>query len=591
MKPSSISPLKITITVLIFLSLTLRVIFIPYSNIDVTGYLLWYQKLYQQGIGETLATNFAIYTPPYTYLLALATVAHNFVPPLTAIKLIPTCFDLLGAFYIYKIVKLKYKQGDLPHLAAAIYFIAPTIVLNSSYWGQIDSLYTSLLLACLYYLMREKSFTSMLAFGLAFSIKAQAVFFLPFLGVMAIRKKMPWLYFGMIPLVYLIAILPVVFLGRPFLDVLLIYTKQSGTFVVPSMNAPNLYILFPREWYSSIFPIGIIFTVIVIAHWIYIISQDKMGMDVDNKYIILIAFTSTILVPFLLPKMHDRYFYPADVLSIVLAFYWPALWFIPVLYQFVSASAISIFLFNSNSSLVFFGFFLNAIVLAIVLKAQHLTEKSNESNRKDLSVISWLATIITPFILFGISLNFLLTPAFVRIEYAMPHIPVDQYGFNKSERFLWATQTIDYLTNNKHAKYLARLKFENRSPVFNDYEIQIVDNIKKTAQKTLAIWRLSLAASFLLGLFAWTGDWLPKFRQGIKRGGWLTIGLAAILGIASISLNHVNPNIYLQNTDTLLRLFPIRMWHDSVLFVAISTIGSGFLLAISLAKIENISRD
>ena len=548
--------------------------------------LLWYQTLYQKGIGEALATSFSNYTPPYTYFLALATLTHDLIPPLVAIKLIPIFFDLLGAFYIYKIVKLKYQQGDIPYLGAAVYFAAPTIILNSAYWGQADSLYTSFLLGCLYYLMTEKSFASMLAFGLAFSIKAQVVFFLPFLGSMAIRKRMPWLFFGMIPLVYLAAILPVVLLGRPFLDALLIYTRQSDAFAVLSMNAPNLYALFPREWYSAILPIGIAATIIIMARWVYTTSQNKMILD--NKYIILIAFISTALAPFLLPKMHDRYFYPADVLSILLAFYWPALWYIPILYQLISTSAISVFLFNGNPSFVVYGFLLNAITLTIVLRTQRLVEKRDATSQKISSALSWLAAILTPVILFGIGLNFLFTPAFIRVEYAMPHIPADQYGFSKSERFEWASQTMDYLTNNRQIQYLARLKFEDGLSVFNEHEISVVDNIKKAVQKTLVIWHLSLAASFILGLLAWAGDWLPQFRHGFKRGGWLTIGLAIILGGTVIIFN---PNTNLQNADTFMRLFPVRMWQDAFLFMAIIMIGMGFLLAIGLAEIKNNPQD
>jgi hypothetical protein len=172
----------------------------------------------------------------------------------------------------------------------------------------------------------------------------------------------------------------------------------------------------------------------------------------------------------------------------------------------------------------------------------------------------------------------------------MPYIPLTN-GFSKSERFQWASQTIDYLTNNRQTQYLARLKFEDGSPVFNDHEITVVDNIKKSVQKTLVIWHLSLAASLILGLLAWAGDWLPKFRHGIKRGGWLTIGSAIILGIAVILFNGIDPTANLQNTDTILRLFPIRFWQDSFLFMTISIIGIGSLLIISLAKIENNPQD
>ncbi len=583
-------PQKITTIALIVLSLTLRVISIssPRSNIDMDGYLLWYQTLYQQGIGKTLATDFSIYAPPYTYFLALATLTHDFIPPITAIKLIPICFDLLGAFYVYKIVKLKYQQGDIPYLASAVYFTAPTIILNSAYLGQIDSLYTSLLLVCLYFLLTEKPFISILAFGLAFSIKAQAVFFLPFLGIMTIRKRIPWLYFGLIPLVYLIAVLPTVLLGRPLLEALLIYAKQSDTFAVPSMNAPNLYSLFPPAWYSGILPIGMTAAIILIVYWIFATSKNKTVFDA--KYLILIAFISTTLVPFLLPKMHDRYFYPADVLSIVLAFYWPTLWFIPVLYQLGSIGAVSVFTFDTDPSFIIFGFILNTISLAIVLRTQRLAEKRHAANQKITFALSWLVTILTPVILFCISLNFLLAPAFVRIEYAMPRMPADQYGFSKSERFQWASLTMDYLTNDKQTHYLSRLEFENGSPVFKDHEITILDSIKKSAQNALTVGRLLLAGFFILILLAWSGNWLPQFRHGIRRGGWLTIGLAVILSIAGM-VNQINLNNYFQNTDTTLRLFPTQYWLNFFVFMTASLIGSGFLLAISLAKIETDPQD
>ncbi len=114
------------IILLILLSLVLRIICIPHTNYDMTAHNVpWYMILYQNGIAKSMATEFANYSPPYTYFLALSTFTHDFIPPLTAIKLIPICFDVLGAFFIYRIVKIKYKQGYPPALAAAIYLTAP----------------------------------------------------------------------------------------------------------------------------------------------------------------------------------------------------------------------------------------------------------------------------------------------------------------------------------------------------------------------------------------------------------------------------------------------------------------------------------
>jgi hypothetical protein len=284
--------------------------------------------------------------------------------------------------------------------------------------------------------------------------------------------------------------------------------------------------------------------------------------------------------------MHDRYFYSTDVLSIVLAFYWPTLWFIPVLYQLVSTSAISVFLFNVDSSIVVIGFLINSIALATMLKMQRVAEKRGATNQTISSALSWLAAILTPIIIIGISLNFLLTPAFIRVEYAMPHNSADSSDFTKSDRFQWASETIVYLTNDRQTQYLAKQKFTNGSPAFNVGEITVIENIKKSVQKTLVIWRLSLAISFILGLLAWAGNWLPKFRQGVKRGGWLSIGCAIIFGFTTITFNNSFFNAYIQNAHTLQSLFPIRFWQDSILFLAISIIAIGFLLVFNLAKIK-----
>jgi Gpi18-like mannosyltransferase len=122
--------------------------------------------------------------------------------------------------------------------------------LNSSYWGQIDSLYTCFLLMCLYFLLKDQSLTAMITYGLAFSIKAQAAFFAPFLMILAFQKKIPWKYFLLIPAMYLLSILPVVILGRPLLEALLIYAKQFNTYHRLSMNAPNLWFIFAQDRYQ-----------------------------------------------------------------------------------------------------------------------------------------------------------------------------------------------------------------------------------------------------------------------------------------------------------------------------------------------------
>jgi len=54
----------------------------------------------------------------------------------------------------------------------------------------------------------------------------------------------------------------------------------------------------------------------------------------------------------LLPKMHERYFYPADVFSLVAAFFIPEIWFVPIAYQVISLLSYTPFLLGANSQKV-----------------------------------------------------------------------------------------------------------------------------------------------------------------------------------------------------------------------------------------------
>ncbi|MDD2921718.1 MAG: hypothetical protein PHQ36_05465, partial [Anaerolineales bacterium] len=419
---------------------------------------------------------------------------------------------------------------------------------------------------------------AILIFGMAFAFKAQAVFLTPFLFVLALRKKIRWLYFGLVPLVYLIAVAPVVLLGRPLLETLLIYTKQSNTFDSLTMNAPNLYYLLPREWLAVIFPLGILVTITAILIWSKSAAQSEMTLDRQNM--ILLAFVSVALTPYLLPKMHDRYFYPADALSIALAFYSPTLWFVPILYQIISITAISGFLFNISPTAIGTAALVNSLTLAFILKKQRTIANLRGMSQKAGLILSWSAALLTPAILVGFALSFLLTPYFLRIAYALPS---QETGFNKSERFHWAAETTTYLGNDKKTVYLTNLKFENGNPVFNDDEIARIDSAKQVTQTIFMISRTALLGMFVLALLAWIGNSPPALRRGIKWGGALCFGFGILLGAMGLFAGMIAAS--LQGADTLARLNPIRVLQIAAALASIGIMISG----AALTKIDGLN--
>ncbi|MCL4529314.1 MAG: hypothetical protein M1282_07865, partial [Chloroflexi bacterium] len=80
---------------------------------------------------------------------------------------------------------------------------------------------------------------------------------------------------------------------------------------------------------------------------------------------------ATAFTPFLLPKMHDRYFYAADIFSIVFAVTTPKMWFLAAAYQVISLLSYTPYLFGINpESTLPTAVIVNTITLGFLLWKQ-----------------------------------------------------------------------------------------------------------------------------------------------------------------------------------------------------------------------------
>ncbi len=319
----------------IIIALVLRFSLRKFQSGDFTDFLEpWYNFIVQHGGFSALKYNFSAYTPPYLYLLVVATYLFSGFSKVFAIKLISIIFDFVCAFLTYKLVRLKYPVGKMPIVAFLGVLFAPTIFLNSSYWGQADIIYTTGLVACLYFLCLHKETLAFICFGLAFSFKLQAMFFAPVLLILWLKKVVSWKSFLLIPTVYLVAILPARVAGRPLRDLLLIYFDQANTYKELTKSAPNLYQWISNDFYTIVVPIGFLLTITVIV--LLSLCVYKSRTKVTRKLTIQLALVSSLVVPYFLPKMHDRYFFVADTISIIFGFYFPSYFFVPISIGMVS---------------------------------------------------------------------------------------------------------------------------------------------------------------------------------------------------------------------------------------------------------------
>jgi Gpi18-like mannosyltransferase len=307
-------------------------------------YIPWYRAIVDAG-SAALGTSIpnirgelgGSYTPPYYYLLYLASHFDGMQPDVYLIKALLLPFEFLAAFFAYRLVRLRYSSNTPAWLAACAVVFAPTVIANGALWGQTDILHSSLLLGVVYFALVRRYATMAMLFGAALAFKAQAVFLAPFLLMLWMRADMKLKHALLVPIAFGLMMTPALLLGRDPLEILGVYLRQGEYFRNLSMNAPNLYFLVPNSHYQPVVVMGAALTgltslVLALRPW-----WTRTSLSPSTQ--VLAATMFLALAPFLLPKMHDRYFFAADLLSIVLAFHLPQLWLVPLLLQASSGMA------------------------------------------------------------------------------------------------------------------------------------------------------------------------------------------------------------------------------------------------------------
>ncbi|MFC7527129.1 glycosyltransferase 87 family protein [Actinoplanes sp. GCM10030250] len=300
----------------------------------------WSRFIAEHGMFSALRFGFADYNVPYLYVLTGFTWldAHTPIPLMTWIKGFSAVFDAVLAYYVARLVALRGRNWRMPLLAGLTVLVLPTVVLNGAYWAQCDSIYAAFSVAGLYHLIRQRPWIGSVLIGVALALKLQTIFIFPVLLVLLLGRRMPWRSLIAFPAVYVLLAVPAWLAGRPFADLMMIYANQTKTYPSLTLNAPTIYaFITPRSpaLLETARSAGILFAIAAVLILTYLITVRRLRLS--NERLVLLAATSSMLVPFLLPGMHERYFILAEVLTVAAAFWLPrALWFVPILVQAAS---------------------------------------------------------------------------------------------------------------------------------------------------------------------------------------------------------------------------------------------------------------
>lgn len=254
------------------------------------------------------------------------------------------------------VAKVTGDQGK-GKVAAAVSFVAPTLLVNAFGFGQADVIFTSFLIGFILFAIRGKPAVASIMFGLALSIKLQAMFLSPLLLFLLLSKQMRFRNALLIPLAYAAMMVPAALAGRPWSELFMVYAGQAGMEHELSLNAPNPWWFLRWVDYRSGLIAGLVAGGFAGAAIVVIALRNK-------SQILFIATICAAVMPYVLLKMTSRYFFVADMLAIALAFSRPGLWPAAVLIQIGSLVAcLSYFTELASAPLAFIPMTLGVFML------------------------------------------------------------------------------------------------------------------------------------------------------------------------------------------------------------------------------------
>jgi len=313
------------ISTLVFVTILLRVATWNIHSPDFMSPLSpWLDIIRTEG-PSVIGANFANYNSPYLYLMWLFSLI--FPRNIDVVKSLALVLDIVLAIGIYKLVSV-FKPKPIVHiLAPFLALLMPTILFNSAAWGQCDNLLGICVVFALYFVLTKRLLPAWALVGLSFAFKMQGIFLAPFLLFISIYRRKSFISGPLVAAGTAVLVsIPPLFTGHTLMEVLnpfLLGVQPMFGRKILSFFTPNLPVWFPDAFYDVL---SIIFIGLAGLACLYLIKLgiQRLPKRLTLQSTLLIAVITLLVIPFLLPQMHERYYYQAEILLITLAIVAPA---------------------------------------------------------------------------------------------------------------------------------------------------------------------------------------------------------------------------------------------------------------------------
>ena len=311
------------------LSYILRILVVDVINGDYKFCLSkWVAEYRSLSIKDCFVKQVGNYAPFYNYFLIL--FSRLPIYDLYLIKTLSFYFEVVTAIIVMKLIaKAKQTQSNPLYLAITLLLLIP--LLNSSQWGQCDTIYTFFAVAGIYFAVNRKSILCFVMMGLSLSFKLQSILIYPVVLILLLcknsngEKYLSWKDIWYTPLVFvLINIIPAFFGGSIF-KVIYVYLDQvlvgnvghglcgncANIFLQLSTVIKESSIFYPILTFIFIGIVAVMLAIVIIR-----VYQTKKNSLEILDVLFFAAFLPLISI-FFMPKMLDRYYYIAEIFMFV----------------------------------------------------------------------------------------------------------------------------------------------------------------------------------------------------------------------------------------------------------------------------------
>jgi dolichyl-phosphate-mannose-protein mannosyltransferase len=305
-------------------------------NADIGTFSSWALNMAARGPWDFYQEGyFADYPPLYMYVLwVVGGLANLFKLQsgsfgfLVLLKLPSIIADFLSAWVLFRIAKRR-GLGKEGAIGALLLLFNPVYLINSSFWGQVDSIFTLVLLLGIDALedteRKERGYPLAGAlYALAILLKPQALLVAP-VGLAALicnaRGKVLLKTIGAFILAAALPAIPFLIFKGP-LYIFSLYGGTLGSYNYMSLNAFNLYTLMGLNWApTSTKILGITGNTLAWALVLSSLIPIIVTIFKSRKDGVLLWAAGAIFLAFftLAPKMHERYLFPMLIFTLAAA--------------------------------------------------------------------------------------------------------------------------------------------------------------------------------------------------------------------------------------------------------------------------------